>query len=60
MYGGVLTASLTRENLFLTAEFLKGDELSLWPFSIHKVHRMNAHFGEGNPERSSLKCWEML
>lgn len=26
MYGGVLSASLTREHLVLTAEFLKGDE----------------------------------
>jgi len=26
LYGGVLSAALSREHLFLTAEFLRGDE----------------------------------
>ena len=33
LYGGVLSSSLSREHLALTAEFLRGDEYVLWVFA---------------------------
>ena len=34
LYGGVLSSSLSREHLAITAEFLRGDEYVLGPNSI--------------------------